>query len=131
MNKSLIFDIYNNGYSRIPVYEKKKNNIKYIFYTKDLLVILNSNKEITIKEFMKSINCNTKCDCLYLDKNISIKKAVDEIQKNLKHMVIVTDGKDKECIGLLTLEDLLEYILDKNIGDEYDSSDNEDEGNIN
>jgi len=56
---------------------------------------------------------------------MNISKALDEMQSNKKHMVIVTrnddnntDNKNKTCIGIITLEDIIEYILKEDIFDE-------------
>lgn len=97
ITKDLIIEIYQNGYSRIPVYEGERNNIKHIFLSKDLLLFYNNrHEEMSIREFIEK--CSNlyikeqkimKNTCLYLPKYTKINDALDEIQKNKTHIITV------------------------------------------
>jgi len=94
-----------------------------------LLFYENKETDISIKLFLdKYIGPSYKKNdqhCLFLNEDLNISKALDEMQLYKKHMVIVTrndenniDNKNRICIGIITLEDIIEYILKEDIFDE-------------
>ena len=101
-----------SGYSRIPVYKNKMDNIKGILYTKDLLMALRQNdeKSIDLKDLIRSP--------IFVPETKKIDELLKVLQRERTHMAIVID-EFGGVEGLITLEDVLEEIVGE-IFDEYD-----------
>ncbi len=97
------------GYSRIPVFERTKDNIAGILYAKDLLINA-SNSTIPLKKLMKTAH--------FVQETARVDDLLKEFREGKFHITIVTDGEGKTK-GLVCLEDLLEEIVGS-IYDEYD-----------
>jgi putative hemolysin len=99
-----------SGYSRIPVYKEKQDNIIGVINMKDLLT-LSANKGLILIQ-----------DIIYPPSFVpGSKKVIDllkDFQKGHTHLAIVLDPKGM-IEGLVTLEDILEEIVGE-IEDEYD-----------
>jgi putative hemolysin len=98
------------GFSRIPVYREKTDNVVGLINMKDLLNI-SVNKELFVLQ-----------DIVYPPVFIQGGKKVTELlrdfQKGHTHLAVVLDPHGK-VEGLVTLEDILEEIVGE-IEDEYD-----------
>ena len=107
---SILDKVLESGYSRLPVYKDKPENIIGVINMKDLLN-LSVNRDLVILQ-----------DIIYPPIFVSDSKNVTELlkefQKGHTHLAIVTDPRGK-LQGLVTLEDLLEEIVGE-IQDEYD-----------
>ncbi|MCX5687094.1 MAG: hemolysin family protein [Candidatus Omnitrophica bacterium] len=107
---SILDKVLESGYSRLPVYKDKPDNIIGVINMKDLLN-LSVNRDLVILQ-----------DIIYPPIFVSDSKNVTELlkefQKGHTHLAIVTDPHGK-IQGLVTLEDLLEEIVGE-IQDEYD-----------
>jgi putative hemolysin len=101
--------IKKHGYSRIPVFEKTKNNIVGILYAKDLL-IKESESTSSLMKLMKPAH--------FLKETARVDDLLKEFREGKFHIVIVVD-EEKRTSGLVSLEDLLEEIVGS-IYDEYD-----------
>ena len=137
LNESNILQIYSKGYSRIPVYDpiQKKNNpiddvtkqIKGLFKTRQLTVI--SAQE---KRSLESLPYATPF-CVSPDMNMV--DLLNLLQAGKGHMAIVclnpqigvdalkvgdSIPNEAEVIGLVTLEDCIEELIQEEIYDEYD-----------
>jgi putative hemolysin len=111
--KSVAKYIMNEGFSRIPVFEK--NKIIGIVYVRDMLSTLVSGK------------VNTKLKDIMVHPHIIPEdKILDdlfrEFQETRMHMALVVNEYG-DVTGLVTMEDLLEEI----VGDIHDETDEEDE----
>lgn len=103
--------ILKKNVSRIPVYEKHKDNIIGIVYVKDLISLLDKKgKKTWIKTLIKKpyVVPETK----------KISSLLRQFQKRKEHMAIVVD-EHGSITGLVTLEDVLEEI----VGEIMDESD--------
>lgn len=100
------------GYSRIPVYKDKIDNIEGILYTKDLLMALKNEDEedVDLKDLMRSP--------IFVPETKKIDELLKVLQRERTHMAIVID-EFGGVEGLITLEDVLEEIVGE-IFDEYD-----------
>jgi len=102
--------VIESGYSRLPVYKGKEDNIIGTINMKDLLN-LSVNKGLVVLQ-----------DIIYPPTFVSGSKKVTELlkdfQKGHTHIAIVLDPKGA-VEGLVTLEDILEEIVGE-IEDEYD-----------
>ena len=110
--ETIIKDIIDNGYSRIPVYEESIDTIKGVLYVKDLLPHLNKKKFkwTTILREPFFVPENKKLDDLMV-----------EFQTKKVHLAVVVDEYGGTS-GLVSLEDIIEEIVG-DISDEYDDDD--------
>ena len=101
--------ILEQGFSRIPVFQEKKYNIKVILYTKDLLPNLD-NPNFAWQDVLKPP--------IYVPENKKLDDLLKEFQKKKIHLAIVVDEYGGTS-GLITLEDIMEEIVG-DISDEFD-----------
>jgi len=104
--------ILEQGFSRIPVYTEKKDNIKGILYIKDLLPYLNK----TNYPWQKLLKAP-----IYVPENKKLDDLLKEFQQKKNHLAIVVDEYGGTS-GLITLEDIMEEIIG-DISDEFDEED--------
>jgi gliding motility-associated protein GldE len=101
--------ILEQGFSRIPVFQEKKDNIKGILYTKDLLPNLDK-PNFAWQDVLKPP--------IYVPENKKLDDLLKEFQKKKIHLAIVVDEYGGTS-GLITLEDIMEEIVG-DISDEFD-----------
>lgn len=112
INTAIINEVKEHGHSRIPVFDLVKNQIEGVIYTMQLLQKENINKaasEICDRKIVK------------LPEDMTLDGALKIFLKRRHHLGIVLN-EYKEIIGIITLEDILEEILGREIVDEYDLS---------
>lgn len=108
---TLLNKIKKTKFTRYPVYDGNTNNIIGIFNVKDYIMYKKDNDDFNLRNLLfgvKKFEYNEKIDDVFAC-----------MQKEHVQMAIVV--KDKEFIGVVTLEDAVEEILG-NIYDEYDES---------
>ncbi|MCQ2214975.1 MAG: gliding motility lipoprotein GldD [Bacteroidales bacterium] len=105
--------VVDSGYSRIPVYDERPDEIKGILYVKDLLTHIDqkNNKEFDWKSLLRKAN--------YVPENKKTNDLLAEFQSSKNHMAIVVDEYGG-MQGIVTLEDILEEIVGE-ISDELDT----------
>ncbi len=103
--------IAETGYSRMPVYEERVDNIKGVLYAKDLLPHLNEGSEYQWAGLMR--------EAFFVPESKRINTLLQEFREEKIHMAIVVDEFGGTS-GLVTMEDLLEEIVGE-IEDEYDT----------
>ncbi|WP_340155178.1 gliding motility-associated protein GldE [uncultured Winogradskyella sp.] len=110
--ETIIKEIIDNGYSRIPVYEESIDTIIGVLYVKDLLPHLNKKTFdwTTILREPFFVPANKKLDDLMV-----------EFQTKKVHLAVVVDEYGGTS-GLVSLEDIIEEIVG-DISDEYDDED--------
>jgi len=96
------------GYSRLPIFHERMHNIIGILNTFDLL-----NQPIDGSPISQLVR-----PAHYVPPNKKIDALLKELQERGLHMAVVVDEYGG-CIGLTTVEDLLEEIVGE-IEDEYD-----------
>ncbi|MDA8597004.1 CNNM domain-containing protein [Candidatus Pacebacteria bacterium] len=105
-------EINDHGYSRYPIFSGKRENIVGILFTKDLIV---EDDDIAIKDTEDAF------ESTYLkaraDENLDIVLA--RMLKQKRHLGIVSN-RNKTWIGVITLEDIIEEIIQYEIEDEDD-----------
>ena len=104
--------ILEHGFSRIPVFSEKKDNIKGILYIKDLLPNL-KNANFKWQTLLKPP--------IYVPENKKLDDLLKEFQQKKNHLAIVVDEYGGTS-GLVTLEDIMEEIVG-DISDEFDEED--------
>ncbi len=107
---AIIGKIVEEHFSRYPVYDKDKSDIKGILYSKDVFTELAHKREVMIPHLLHS--------ALFVPESMKISALMREMQKKRLHMAIVVDEYGAVA-GLVTIEDLLEEIVGE-IRDEYD-----------
>jgi len=102
-------------FSRIPVYEKHKDNILGILYTKDFLKNYCRSKDFDIKPLIRKAS--------FVPELQNVRNLVRHFQKNRVHVAIVVNEYGG-IEGLVSLEDALEEIVG-DIQDEFDLEGNQ------
>ncbi|MBI5641090.1 MAG: HlyC/CorC family transporter [Nitrospirae bacterium] len=107
----IISRISEEHFSRYPVYDRDKTDIKGILYSKDVFNELAYKREIVISRLLHF--------ALFVPESMKISVLMREMQKKRLHMAIVVDEYGSVA-GIVTIEDLLEEIVGE-IRDEYDT----------
>ena len=109
---TIIPEIINNGYSRIPVFEENIDKVVGILYVKDLLPHLNK-KIFDWKTILR--------EPFFVPENKKLDDLMQEFQIKKVHLAIVVDEYGGTS-GVISLEDIIEEIVG-DISDEYDVED--------
>lgn len=102
--------IVDNVYSRIPVYQGSRDNIKGVLYIKDLLPHLNKGNSFRWQSLIRPP--------YFVPETKMIDDLLRDFQQNKVHIAIVVDEFGGTS-GLVTMEDIIEEIVGE-INDEYD-----------
>jgi putative hemolysin len=109
---SIIRIMSSENFSRYPVYDRDKTDIKGILYNKDVFNELAHNRQISLSRLLHN--------ALFVPETMKISALMREMQKKRQHMAIVIDEYGGVA-GLVTIEDLIEEIVGE-IRDEYDDT---------
>mmetsp|Transcript_4414 Transcript_4414/g.4944 ORF Transcript_4414/g.4944 Transcript_4414/m.4944 type:complete len:594 (+) Transcript_4414:155-1936(+) len=123
LDSNLLKEIYEKGYSRIPVYEGKREHIRGILYSKDLIALNPQQRLLKIRQLSHLF--------LRAATPVHEESTLNEIFATFKqghshlgvvHKVIENEYADNllENVGLITMEDLIEILLHQDIEDEKD-----------
>ena len=119
-----IVRIYNSGYSRIPVYSHSREDLVGWFHIKDLTLI-DPDDEIKVKTLLSYFK-HHMAYCYTID---SLFDMLMEFRNGSTHMAFVLEtiqntNQDpyERCVGILTLHDVLEALIQHNIYDETEFS---------
>lgn len=102
--------IIEKGYSRMPVYDDRIDNIRGVLYAKDLLPYLSEEDSF---EWQRMIR-----EAFFVPESKRINSLLEDFREQKIHMAIVVDEFGGTS-GVVTMEDLLEEIVGE-IEDEYD-----------
>ena len=108
--KEVLDCVVENGYSRVPVYEDSRDNIKGILYIKDLLPHLGKGDNFRWQTLIRP--------AYFVPETKQIDDLLRDFQANKIHIAIVVD-EFGGTLGIVTLEDVIEEIVGE-INDEYD-----------
>ncbi len=109
--ENIVRKIAEENFSRYPVYDRDKTDIKGILYSKDVFNELAYGRAIALPQLLHY--------ALYVPESMKISSLMREMQKKRLHMAIVVDEYGSVA-GIVTIEDLLEEIVGE-IRDEYDT----------
>lgn len=110
------YEMVDNGFSRIPVYEDTIDNILGVLYIKDIMnCIKDGNTNVPIKNFIRP--------GYFVPETKSIIEILKEFKALKVHIALVLDEYGG-IVGLLTIEDLIEEIIGE-IRDEFDTEEEE------
>ena len=119
-----ICEIRDQGYSRIPVYgDNDRQNIVHILFAKDLMFVDpdDNTNVVTVCEFYPNIVNHVFDDCKL---NTLFNDFKSGEKGHMAFVQVINDTGDGdpfyETIGLVTLEDIIEEIIQQEITDEDD-----------
>ncbi len=117
-----IAKIAQEGFSRIPIYEGNRENVVGLLHVKDF-TLLDPDDNMPVKALLEFYN-HKVCFC---EADKPIDEMFEEFRKGETHLAFVTDiiqTTDRDpydmCIGIVTLEDILEELVQMEIYDEFD-----------
>jgi putative hemolysin len=108
--EQILDTILSTGYSRIPVYRGRLDNIEGLVHTKDIIPYLVDKKYIDLQNLIRQP--------FFVPESASIEKVLIQMQANAVHLAFVVD-EFGTVEGIVTLEDIIEEIVGE-IRDEYD-----------
>jgi len=122
INREVTQEIYTRGFSRIPIYDGERTNICGVLMAKDLILFNPDRDQMTIKQLSSVLR-----EIVFIDNTTTCLKVLSYFKEGGTHLAIVTkvmteDKSDPylKKIGLVTLEDIIEEILDAEIEDEFE-----------
>lgn len=136
IDQTTLMNVLHSGYSRVPIYDGRRDNITGVLHVKELAAVLifemnNKNIASSNKVNIKYIIDQVKRELIFVSADASLGKdnLINQFKRGL-HLAFVVNGNShplskKPVIGIITLEDLIEEILQTEIVDETDTvSDN-------
>ena len=109
----LLEDITNSGFSRVPIYKEKLDNIAGVVYAKDLLQYIDEGNDFNWHSIIRPP--------FFVPENKKIDDLLREFQSKKIHLAVVVDEYGGTS-GIVTLEDVIEEIVGE-INDEFDDDD--------
>ena len=101
---SVLENIIEESYSRIPCYKDSLDNILGIVYLKDILIAIRKNEKFDLHKLIRNV--------LIVPENKGIGQLLNEFQAKHQQMaVIVNEYGGTE--GIVTMEDILEELIGK------------------
>eukprot|EP00486_Rosalina_sp_Unknown_P014389 CAMPEP_0201595918 /NCGR_PEP_ID=MMETSP0190_2-20130828/192759_1 /ASSEMBLY_ACC=CAM_ASM_000263 /TAXON_ID=37353 /ORGANISM="Rosalina sp." /LENGTH=361 /DNA_ID=CAMNT_0048056061 /DNA_START=311 /DNA_END=1396 /DNA_ORIENTATION=+ len=128
--------IYRTGFSRIPIYENSKDNIIGILLVKTL-ILCDPDPDLSIKQYL-TVNFKKIPPPALVQPTTSLYDCINIFQERKTHFAMVCDQEDEIIIeeawrdrkpipdevqwrGIITLEDIMEDIIQEEIADEFDA----------
>lgn len=108
----VLSEIHSNGHSRLPVTNQDINHVVGILHLRDLLSLDNKSSE-TAEKMMEA-------KVFYIHQDDTLEHALAAFIKSRHHLFVVIND-ERETVGLLSLEDVLEALLGRQIVDEDDN----------
>lgn len=105
----LMTELHKSGFSRFPVTGEKPDQIVGTLYLHDLVNVKHGGP---VKDHMKKA-------VFYVNEEKPLQHALQAFLKTKHHLFIVVNGFE-EIVGIITIEDVLEEVLGKQIVDEFD-----------
>jgi len=112
LNDHFFNEVGEAGYSRFPIYSGNKTNIVGILFAKDLLT---EDEEISIKQTEDAFEEHI----MRIRPSTFLDVVLSNMLKRKQHLAIV-QNKSGEAVGVLSLEDIIEEIIQTEINDEDD-----------
>ncbi|CAF0745015.1 unnamed protein product [Adineta steineri] len=124
VDDELVLNVYGYGYSRIPVYEGEKDNIIGLIYARDFALPDTESGKFTVRNIMNFCKHRYGASITPDDSSYDV---FNQFKKEQYHLGVVveidnTTDKDprKKAIGIVTLEDIIEEMIQEEIVDETD-----------
>ncbi|SMO55073.1 hemolysin family protein [Solitalea koreensis] len=103
--------VVNEGYTRLPVYDKTIDNIIGILHSKDVLARVATKKPIVLKDMLRMP--------LFTPESKKISDLLTELRTENKPIMAIVIDEFGGTAGMVTLEDIVEELVGE-IQDEYD-----------
>jgi len=107
----VLSELHDMGHSRLPVISSDLDHIVGVLHLRDLLS-LDVKQSVTVEKAMEP-------KVFYIRADHTLEHALAAFIKTRHHLFIVIN-KDRETVGLLTLEDVIEALIGRTILDEDD-----------
>ncbi len=107
----VLSELHNLGHSRLPVVGEDLDHVIGVLHLRDLLS-LDVKRSTTAEKAMEK-------KVYYIHENDSLEHALAAFLKTRRHLFIVINDQ-RETVGILTLEDVLEALIGRRIVDEDD-----------
>lgn len=116
--------IYQSGYTRIPVYQDRRDRIVGVVFAKDL-VLVDPNDEIPVASILPF--CSRALH--HVPPHTNLEKLMQEMQSTRSHLFFVSDERQARrnvstvaaAVGIVTMEDVIEELISDEIVDESDT----------
>lgn len=108
----VLSELHDFGHSRLPVVSSDLDHVVGVLHLKDLLS-LDIQKSVTAEKAMEA-------KVYYIHQEQTLEHALAAFLKTHHHLFIVIND-ERETVGLLTLEDVIEALLGRKIIDEDDN----------
>eukprot|EP00166_Cyanidium_caldarium_P000154 ctg_1042.g381 len=107
--------IFQSGHSRIPVYAQRRGNVVGVLFTKDLILI-DPDDDIPVSTVLSFFRRELR----RVMANVHLNVLLNEFKTGRGHMAVVQQPLDPAAVGIVTLEDVIEEIIQSEIVDETD-----------
>lgn len=112
LTEEFFTSVNEHGFSRLPIYSGDQSNIVGVLYVKDLLV---EDELISIKETEEAFSRKF----LVVGSGDLLDVVLGKMLKTKQHLAIV-QNRNQQFMGVITLEDIIEEIIQQEIEDEGD-----------
>lgn len=106
-------ELHESGHSRVPVFDGDVSKIVGILYLRDL---------IDAKKHSKTAESAMDKEVFFVNENQALDHVLNAFIRTKRHLFIAVD-EFSEVSGLITIEDIIEEIMGKEIVDEFDKYD--------
>ena len=120
MSEKTLTTLAEHGYSRYPIFSGNPDNITGILYAKDLIHADDNARLIDTNAYDQNF--------LSVRPSATLDTVLAQMLKRRQHLGIVTN-KNKQFLGVISLEDIIEEIIQTEIEDETDDDDQENSRN--
>lgn len=108
----LMDELHKSGHSRFPVKHDSPDNIVGTLFIRDLM---SAKQGGFIKDVMRK-------DVFYVNQDEPLARVLDAFIKTKHHLFMVVNGFE-ELVGVISVEDIIEQVIGKQLIDEFDSYD--------
>lgn len=111
IDQELLMTLHDSGFSRFPVAEDGDlNKIVGVLYLRDMILLTQQNP------IAKHVDSNR---VYYVKENEVLDHALNAFIKTKHHLFVVVNER-KETVGVVSIEDIIEEIIGREIVDEFD-----------
>ncbi|KAF6001996.1 Metal transporter cnnm2 [Cyanidiococcus yangmingshanensis] len=115
LNFKTMTSIFQSGHSRVPVYLERRPNIIGVIFTKDLILI-DPDDGIPVSAILLLFRRELR----RVMADVHLNVLLNEFKTGRGHLAIVQRSGDTDAVGIATLEDVIEEIIQSEIVDETD-----------
>jgi len=130
LSPQVMLQIYRMGFTRIPVYREYRENIVGLLYTKDLILIdpdddVELSTIISLREAAQEEAAEKSILKMLVNDTTKLDVVMKMFKARCSHMLFATSSGEVDgavtVTGIITLEDVLEELLNDEIIDESDN----------